>query len=459
MVTRSAQKSRAADRLSTGWVALALAVLCSLLVAEYMGPVIGIASATTSCGFVMLCGVRTPLPRFPAAGYWLAALLAVGAATAVVANLLGASPQDIDLQRDIGILLSYLLFLLIGYLFASSRVTFLLLLSAIITAGLLISLVHLVKLTSVLASGVTDLYLFRLDAGRGSVTQFVALCACVLLLSVIDGRILRRFIIGCAALLAISMLITLSRGLMLALMVLVLGTLGVVFDRAGRISVDPTKLLLAVGAAAAVVAAVYYAIVAFLPTVHVFIDEFFITRVVNSVTEVSATDFETRTQIADNYRAFEVAHTMFQFGQQPLYAQLTGQGWGSTVRFGVETASTKSSFTRTEASFLHNGYAYFLMKTGVAGVLLYAGFLVHHVARAVDSTLWPADPLSLAQRKLLLVLVFALGLGTVTTGGFGFPATYLGLAALLGACYGPLWSTDGAPDRPTVHAPTERRHA
>ena len=104
------------------------------------------------------------------------------------------------------------------------------------------------------------------------------------------------------------------------------------------------------------------------------------------------------------------------------------------MRFGLETASTKASFTRTEASFLHNGYTYFLMKTGVVGALMYVAFLLHLGRRAIAHTHWPTDVFASMQRRVLLVLVIALAVGTVTTGGLGYPATFFGLAVLLGAC-------------------------
>jgi hypothetical protein len=435
MVQMSAARPVAAAKLPFGWVLLACALTSAMLVAEYLGPIVGIAFALASCGGALLCGVRSEVVHFPAAGYWLVGILATGAVTAVIANYSGATPQDIDVQRDIGISLSYLLFLVIGYTMAGRRDTFRLLLAALVAAGLLISVVHLVRLITVLSSGVTDLYLFRLEAGRGSVTQFVALCACLLLLCDDAVRARRRVVMGCAGLLVISMLLTLSRGLMLSLIILVLVTVGLGVNRAGRFSGDLGKLLLTIGAAATGVVVFYYLTMAFLPGVQAFLDEFFVTRVVNSVTEVSATNLQTRTQIADNYRAFESGEAIRQFSEQPLFAQMIGQGWGSAVRFGLETASTKVSFSRTEAAFLHNGYAYFLMKSGLVGALMYVAFLIQLAGRAVAPNIWPRDAFTSMQRRVLLALVLALAVGTVTTGGLGYPATYLGLAVLLGACY------------------------
>ena len=100
----------------------------------------------------------------------------------MVANIHGSTVREIDLQRDIGITASYVLFFAIGYYFAYSRASLRLILVTIAAAGFVISIIHFVKFSTVIASGVTDLYLFRVEAGRGSHTEFAALCACLVLL-------------------------------------------------------------------------------------------------------------------------------------------------------------------------------------------------------------------------------------------------------------------------------------
>lgn len=430
------------ERLSLGWTLLAVAVFVSLVVAEYLGPIIGIAVAVTTVAIAAVLGTKLPRPTFPTADLWLVGILVLGLLSAVVANVGGRTVLDIDLQRDLGISLSYLLYFSVGYYFAYSRSTLRLLLIAVVAAGVLISVVHLARLGEVLSSGATNLYLFRLEAGRGSVTQFAALCATLVLLRDIGQPAYRRLTIGCSVVLVVSMLMTLSRGLMFLLIILALGAAGLIANRANRLAANLPRLLISAALAAAAVVVVYVLIRFFLQAVYVFLDEFFITRVVNSLTEVSGARLETQTQIADNYRAFELNQAMLQFDAQPALGQWVGQGWGSRVVFGLETASTTSNFSRTEASFLHNGYAYYLMKTGIVGVVLYAGFMCHLLVRAGSRDIWPATALALTQRKVLLVTTICLAVGTVATGGLGFPATYLGLAVLLGACYGPAWSSE-----------------
>ncbi|WP_193046311.1 hypothetical protein [Mycolicibacterium baixiangningiae] len=442
----SSTNPSASGCFSRGWVFLAAAVFISLVVAEYQGPIIGIAVSVTAIGVAILCSAGLPVPKFPGAAVWLVGILILGLGSAVLADVRGQTSLDVDVQRDLGISLSYLLYLSVGCYFSYSRHTLRLLLIAVVAAGLLISVVHLVRLSEVLSSGATDLYLFRLEAGRGSVTQFAALCSTLVLLRDSAKTTHRTLIIGSATVLVMSMLMTLSRGLMFLLIILVVGATGLTVGQRNRLSVNVPRLLITVAAAMAAAASIYVLTRICLPVAHLFIDEYFITRLANSVTEVSGTKLETRTQIADSYRAFELNRAMVQFEAQPAYAQWIGQGWGSHVNFGFETASTRSTFSRTGAAFLHNGYAYFLMKTGIVGLVLYLGFMLHALARAASRNTWPTTPSALTRRKLLLVVATGLAVGTVTTGGLGFPATYLGLVLILGACYGPAWNAEANPE-------------
>ena len=113
------------------------------------------------------------------------------------------------------------------------------------------------------------------------------------------------------------------------------------------------------------------------------------------------------------------------------------------MEFGFETASTKANFSRTNAPFLHNEYANYLMKIGIFGFLLYVGFMWELITRAIAKDAWPSGDFAMIQRKVLLAAVLVLAVGTVAGGGLGFPAIYFGLITLIGACFGPVWGPDG----------------
>jgi O-antigen ligase len=248
------------------------------------------------------------------------------------------------------------------------------------------------------------------------------------------------------------MLLTLSRGLMLDLIILAIAMVGFTATRYGTLIPDVLKSVVVILSALAVAVGLYFAVRFAMPPVGQFIDEFFITKLQNSFTEVSGTNLETRNQIMTNYRAFELERVMQQFREQSVLVQWLGQGWGSTLEFGFETASSKSTFSRTNAPFLHNGYAYYLMKTGIVGLLLYIVFLSHVTLRATASKTWPRADFAVVRRRILLAAVGVLASHTVTAGGLGFPAIYFGLLTLLAACYGPVWGPDSDEWQPAAAA-------
>ncbi|MFC9997681.1 O-antigen ligase family protein [Nocardia sp. NPDC127526] len=437
-------KAPAAPVLTLGWYPFALSVFAVLVAAEYVGPVIALAAAAAVAGSGVIWIRHLPWPRFPPAGGWLLAILILGLAGAIVANAFGTTPLDIDLQRDIGITLTYLLFLGIGYLFACDRASLRAILTVVAAAGLVISIVHLIRFGIVVSGGVSDLYVLRLEAGRGSHTQYAALGACLLLAADAGLRRWRRVVQTVGVIVTVSMLLTLSRGLMLNLVVLLAVMAALTVSPNRTLIPSLRQLVSAIVPAAAAVFATLLALRWFVPPAYQFLDQVFLAKVENSLTEVATTNLETRDQIADNYRAFESRRALAQVDRSPVFAQWLGQGWGSVVRFGVETASTRASFSRTEAAFLHNGYVYYLMKTGIAGLVAYLAFLGHLAFRAISGRYWPAGRLVATQRKVLLATVIVLAIDTPVTGGLGYPATYLGLVTLLGACCGPLWGR--APD-------------
>ena len=317
MRLRSASVQGIPGHLDVGWYFFAGSVFLSIIVADYQGPIIAIAFATLAAGSGILWIRNFPTPRFLAAGFWLIGIFLLGLVAAMAADLSGVTTLDIDLQRDVGTTVSYILFLTVGYYFAYSRSSLWLLLVVIAAAGLVISIIQLVKAGIVVANGVSDLYLFRLNAGRGSKSQFAALCACLVLLR--DGAVAkyRPMILVTAAIVTFSMLAVLGRGLMGDLIILGIVMIGLTTNRSETLVPDIPKFIFAIIGAATVVVGSYFALRFVVPAVSQFIDDFFITKLENSLNEVSATGLETRTQIAANYRAFELDRTMQQFGEQP----------------------------------------------------------------------------------------------------------------------------------------------
>lgn len=362
------------------------------------------------------------------------ALLAVlGSASALRSLLDGSSPSSADIQRDLLIVLGHLLALLLGYSIAVASRTYCAFWALAITACVL-SLAHLVLLVVAFHSGVSSLAELRIRAGRGTLAEEVGLI-CLLLLGVGGDSerrttIVRRVMI---AIISVSVVLSFSRGLMINLFIIVVLIVCLRRPssfpiRALRISFRKVFLFGAVFGASVIVG---IALVSeFLPAVYEFVDKYYFAKIETSWREVSTYNDTSRVDISSNYRGYESGRAMAEFENAGWVEQLFGQGYGAVVDLGVETASTTSTFSRRSAPFLHNGYLYFLVKTGVLGLLLYFGFLFYLLYRAVVGA--SNSVVSYYGRSALVSCVLILGVGTFTTGGFGYPSGYLSLAFLIG---------------------------
>jgi hypothetical protein len=427
-----------------GYWIFACSVAASLLAAEYLGPVIAIVLGVfaISAGALSVRGLI--VPPAPMALCWLVGILVIGLASSVVANVTGTTIELINLERDVGIIVSYIVFLVGGYFFAYNKSTQRLGLLVLVLVGTVISVVHMIQFGIAVSGHVSNLYLFRVSTGRGSVAQYAGLFACAVLLG---DSALGKFksplrLVG--GILTISILLTLSRGLIIDVLILGIVVTGFSVRRSGRLVLDAFNLIRFAVVLTLSVVAVYFVLQWMFPAAFNFLSNVFFTKLMNSFTEVSISNLETRRQIADNYRAFELEHVISTFNDRSAFAQWFGQGWGSTLKFGLETAGSKSEFSRTEAPFLHNGYAYYAMKTGIAGLGLYLCFIVHLAVRAVSPKAWGEDPAVVIQRKVLLSSAIAIAVDTVASGGLGFPVSYLCVIFLVGVCYGPVWGAHDA---------------
>ena len=426
---------------SRGYRALALTAATSLLAVEYLGPVIAIVAALVLiCGGLLLVVSESRMvPKIPSVAYWLLAIFVIGLASSIASNLRGSVVEPINLERDIGIIVSYAAFLVAGYVFAYDTETRRLGLAVLVIVAAILSAVYVVNSATTISGSVSDLYQYRLDSGRGSQTQCAGIFASAMLMVDRSMARFRRLLIIVAGIITFSVFLTLSRGLIFDLLIVAVVVTGVALGSSGVLIPDAARLFSFAAGAFLAYGVVYYFFLWFLPNAFHFISEEFVTRLVNSISEVATSNLETRDQITANYRAFELANVVRVFSGGSDFTQWFGQGWGSSLKFGFETAGLKSHFTRTEAAFLHNGYAYYLMKTGLLGLFMYVIFLIHLAVRAILPKAWASGPGILMQRKILLACVVALAINTLTTGGLGFPIGYLGLVMLIGMCYTPVW--------------------
>ena len=104
----------------------------------------------------------------------------------------------------------------------------------------------------------------------------------------------------------------------------------------------------------------------------------FIDKIMNSVTEISASNSWSDYNIVNNWRGFEVYSAKKVFSQYSIFAQVFGKGFGSTVDVGGYAYLVTSE---AALPYLHNGYYTTLIKGGICGMVLTIGYylaMIHH---------------------------------------------------------------------------------
>ena len=104
----------------------------------------------------------------------------------------------------------------------------------------------------------------------------------------------------------------------------------------------------------------------------------FIDKIMNSVTEISASNSWSDYNIVNNWRGFEVYSAKKVFSQYSIFAQVFGKGFGSTVDVGGYAYLVTSE---AALPYLHNGYYTTLIKGGICGMVLTIGYYLTMIHR------------------------------------------------------------------------------
>jgi hypothetical protein len=169
----------------------------------------------------------------------------------------------------------------------------------------------------------------------------------------------------------------------------------------------------------------------------------FLGKLARSIEEQSPDDRQSVSEANANWRGYETARAFATWSGGNPVQWLMGQGFGAQVDLGYFQNLTRNP--REASRFipvLHNGYAYLLVKTGLAGVLLYLAVLLHlwrtgHAAAAAE----PAPSLRRLEGRLLQSCALVLAVTTWFVAGafskFEMFAFMLLIGFLLAALAGP----------------------
>lgn len=434
-----------------GAILLGLAIF--LAEGGYFGPIattlFALLAASVALAFWL---IRTGSFVLPVGLGFLLAILMIGSGSASVAMSVGRGGSQTDLVRDVAILLSYSTFLLAGYYFARDCGAVRLVWWVLIVVGVLRSAVQLWLFTGQVASGVSDVYVLRLEAGRGEQVQLVAVvAACLLVRGSRPGDFWAKVAKLSAAICVVSITLALSRVLLTELIIVaMIFSATRIVDGSGSLRLSLSRAFTVAAGGVAVLTLALISLRWVSEPAFTFVYEGFIEKLLNSWNEVVSTQQQSAQDIDENYRAFESDRGVQSFINAGWFSQWFGQGWGTSVKLGLDTASTRSEFVRTEAAFLHNGYISYLVKVGIIGLSCYVGFMLRLVHHAVfEPGQGEGGGRSVPQRQALLSVALCLGVASLTGGGFGFPSGFLSVALLIGTClYAPLrpGSETWAPD-------------
>ena len=99
----------------------------------------------------------------------------------------------------------------------------------------------------------------------------------------------------------------------------------------------------------------------------------FLEKVVRSLSEVAISDHQTSKDINLNWRGYESYRAVIDYQSGSWQERIVGQGLGATIDLGMEMTLGDREFRYVP--IIHNGYLQLLVKTGLAGLVLYIYFL------------------------------------------------------------------------------------
>lgn len=156
-------------------------------------------------------------------------------------------------------------------------------------------------------------------------------------------------------------------------------------------------------------------------------------KFLHSVQEIRVKDYVSIAEINQNWRGYETARALRTFRQGTPAEYIVGQGFGALVDLGLAMplGAEKIRF----APVLHNGYMYVLVKTGVAGLLLYLLTLVRVGATGVELSR-SDDKRALFAGRLLIALGLIFAVSTFVISGMFNKMDLLSVSLLTGALLG-----------------------
>jgi hypothetical protein len=137
-------------------------------------------------------------------------------------------------------------------------------------------------------------------------------------------------------------------------------------------------------------------------------------KIARSTKEITISDYKNMTDINSNWRGFETFKALVTFLSGNTKQKIIGQGFGAQVDLGF--TMTLSGVNFSEIPILHNGYAYVLVKTGIAGILCYLFFYFNLLRISIKSSI-SVNHEQTVLSKLLFGVLLSIMLSMFVVGG------------------------------------------
>jgi len=156
-------------------------------------------------------------------------------------------------------------------------------------------------------------------------------------------------------------------------------------------------------------------------------------KMVRSLEEVMIRDYFTMEDMHRNWRGFESFRAMQTYLEGTAIQHITGRGFGTLVDLGIYMNLGGLDFRYIP--ILHNGYLFILVKTGLAGLLIYFYFFIKLISHGRRCERASSSDSSLAG-NLIVALSIVILATTFVIAGFFNKSTLLPAIMLLGALVG-----------------------
>jgi hypothetical protein len=144
-----------------------------------------------------------------------------------------------------------------------------------------------------------------------------------------------------------------------------------------------------------------------------FYDSGFNEKILNSISEITISDYDNLSDASRNWRGYETFRALTSFQEGSLFFKVFGFGFGALIDLALTIKLGESEYDAIP--ILHNGYAYILVKTGLLGLLFYFNFFVK-IFKGLSLSIF-SDSEDVFYSRLCKGILFSLILTMIVVGG------------------------------------------